>query len=123
MYSFNLDYLFNRVYDVLLSIKYGFYFWLLGTDKDQYLADVKDYEYEGLRDRGWLNDAKTTTDESVSKDGFFDSFLNKLGFNTKRDSDGDGILNSDDKYPMTRTIFLLLTRKKFLDQIFLGEIM
>jgi len=96
VYSFSLDYLFNRVYDVLLSIKYGFYFVLLGTDKAQYLADVKDYEYEGLRDRGWLDDVKVDADK---QEGFFDKILSKLGFDTNKDTDGDGIPNTSDSYP------------------------
>lgn len=113
MYSFNLDFLFNRVYDLMLSIKYGFYFYLLGMDKVQYLADVQDYEWEGLRDRGWLADATSSANTLNSSDSvltdsstenttvgsIWSSLLSKLGFNSGLDTDGDGIPNLSDKYP------------------------
>lgn len=56
MYSFNLDYIFNIAYNILLAIRYVFLFWILRIDKAQYLEDHKYDPWDGLRDRGWIKD-------------------------------------------------------------------
>lgn len=81
-------------------------------DKAEYLADVKDYEWEGLRDRGWLDDLEDKTvdsgadnislgvgDTTNQEDSMWSKLLSKFGFNTGLDTDGDGIPNLSDKYP------------------------
>lgn len=55
MYSFNLDFIFNFVYNIFLAIRYAILFWILGIDKNLYLIDHKDDAFDGLRDRGWIN--------------------------------------------------------------------
>lgn len=55
MYSFSIDYLFNRVYDVLLWIKYVWLFVLLRKNPDEYLAAHEERSFDGLRDRGWFD--------------------------------------------------------------------
>ena len=57
MYSFNLDYIFNIFYNILLAIRYVFLFWILRIDKAQYLADHRNDAWDGLRDRGWIKDS------------------------------------------------------------------
>lgn len=54
MYSFNLDYIFNVFYNILLAIRYVFLFWILRIDKAEYLADHRFDAWDGLRDRGWI---------------------------------------------------------------------
>jgi len=54
MYSFNLDYIFNIVYNIFLAIRYVILFWILGIDKQAYLIDHQNDAWDGLRDRGWI---------------------------------------------------------------------
>jgi hypothetical protein len=61
MYSFNLDYIFNIVYNIFLAIRYVILFWILGIDKQAYLIDHQNDAWDGLRDRGWI-----TLDQSAS---------------------------------------------------------
>lgn len=68
MYSFNLDYIFNVVYNILLAIRYVFLFWILRIDKAQYLADHKYDAWDGLRDRGWIKDPNALGDFSNNFD-------------------------------------------------------
>lgn len=55
MYSFNLDFIFNFVYNIFLAIRYIILFIILGIDKRAYLEDHKFDTYDGLRDRGWID--------------------------------------------------------------------
>ncbi len=55
MYSFNLDFIFNFVYNIFLAIRYAILFLILGIDKRAYLEDHKFDTYDGLRDRGWID--------------------------------------------------------------------
>ena len=57
MYSFNLDYIFNIFYNILLAIRYVFLFWILRIDKAQYLVDHRNDAWDGLRDREWIKDS------------------------------------------------------------------
>lgn len=54
MYSFNLDYIFNVVYNILLAIRYAILFWILRISPAEYLEDHKYDAWDGLRDRGWI---------------------------------------------------------------------
>ncbi len=53
---------------------------------EEYLNSVADPEWDGLRERGWLNSNSSST-EPISNLNFLDN----IGFNTSKDTDGDGI--------------------------------
>lgn len=96
MYSFSIDYLFNRVYDVLLWVKFVTLFKVGGKDEGVYLKEKEGTEYDGLRDRGWF-DAYTKEQEALKNNpntdnGFIENTVDKLGIKLK-DSDGDGKAN------------------------------
>lgn len=61
MYSFNLDYIFNVVYNILLAIRYAVLFWILRISPADYLKDHQYDSWDGLRDRGWINLEKATS--------------------------------------------------------------
>lgn len=63
MYSFNLDYIFNLVYNCFLAIRYILLFWILRITPEEYLLDHQYDKWDGLRDRGWL----TTSTSSLSQ--------------------------------------------------------
>jgi hypothetical protein len=65
MYSLSIDYLFNRVYDVLLWIKYVWLFVLLRKSPDEYLVAHTDRSFDGLRDRGWFTNYLAQKDAVV----------------------------------------------------------
>jgi hypothetical protein len=67
MYSLSLDYVFNRVYDVLLWLKYTWLFVMLRRDKGEYLLAVKDETWDGLRDRGWFDSYMESIHATVPK--------------------------------------------------------
>jgi hypothetical protein len=100
MFSFDIDYLFNRVYDVLLWIKYVYLFSIMNNDPKQYLADHEDRVWDGLRDRGWLDFAKdpTATLPPEVHQSLWDKFLAKIGWKLP-DTDGDGIPDLRDPSP------------------------
>ncbi len=100
MYSFNLDYIFDKVYDVVLSVKYFWYFTVLGYDEKRYLESVSNEVWDGLRDRGWFEKGYITSEENR-----IDNFLNMIGFNTKLDTDGDGVPNLKDNKPLDTNNF------------------
>jgi hypothetical protein len=52
----NIEYVFNRVFDVYLWIKYIWVFKILGTSETEYLASKSGVEYDGIRDRFGLSD-------------------------------------------------------------------
>ena len=58
MYSLNINYIFDKIYDGLLFLKYFWYFRVLGYDNEKYLAEVKSEVWDGLRDRNWLDDSQ-----------------------------------------------------------------
>lgn len=63
--SLNLDFVFDKVYDFMLSIKYFWYFTLLNQSEEEYLLRIKDMPWDGLRDRqGWLS-IKSNADQIV----------------------------------------------------------
>lgn len=105
MYSFSIDYLFNRVYDVLLWIKYTWLFTILRTNPETYTKEVKYREWDGLRDRGWfdayyakVNATASSADVQVS---LWQRMLESLGLKL-RDSDGDGIPDITDTKPFDK---------------------
>jgi hypothetical protein len=102
MYSLSLDYFFNRVYDVLLWIKYTWLFTVLRKDKGEYLDEVSYRDWDGLRDRGWF-DSYTALQEGVilpeeKHVSLWQQLLEKLGIRA-RDTDGDGIPDLTDVRP------------------------
>ncbi len=58
MYSFNFDYIFNVVYNILLAIRYVILFWIIRISPVDYLEDHKYDAWDGLRDRGWINSSQ-----------------------------------------------------------------
>ena len=87
---------------MLLAIKYFWYFLVLGMSKESYLASVKSDPWEGLRDRGWLDNITSrggsgtvvTGDASAT-----DNLLASIGIDVNRDTDGDGIPDWQDVKP------------------------
>ncbi len=99
MYSLSIDYLFNRVYDVLLWIKYVWLFVILRKSPDEYLSIHSAAEYDGLRDRGWFVDYLTNKEAIVPAAdihvSLWQRMLETFGLRL-RDSDGDGIPDVSD---------------------------
>jgi hypothetical protein len=102
MYSFNLDYLFNRVYDVILWTKYVWFFTLLRNDPGVYLAERENMDWDGLRDRGWFDDYLKAKDAVVPPadlhQPLWQKILEATGIKLK-DSDSDGIPDIRDSTP------------------------
>lgn len=101
MYSFSIDYLFNRVYDVLLWIKYTYLFVIMREDKQIYLDTYAYRTWDGLRDRGWLDMPPVASSTSQTIDTQM-SFWEKVAalFGKKLpDSDSDGIPDVNDPSP------------------------
>jgi len=102
MYSLSIDYLFNRVYDVLLWIKYTWLFTLLRNNKEAYLNEVEGKDWDGLRDRGWFDDyvaqANATVPPADIKISLWQRMLESMGIRL-RDSDGDGVPDVSDSRP------------------------
>ena len=84
MYSLSIDYLFNRVYDVLLWIKYVWLFDILRTGPETYLEVHTTREWDGLRDRGWFDTYFATKNQAVPAPdthlSLWHQFLNWLPF-------------------------------------------
>ena len=102
MYSLSIDYLFNRIYDVLLWIKYTWLFSILRKDEGAYLKEHAIREWDGLRDRGWFdsyyekqNAIVPPADVHIS---LWQKLLESLGLRLP-DSDGDGIPDVSDAHP------------------------
>ncbi|HCC06111.1 TPA: hypothetical protein DEP94_01990 [Candidatus Nomurabacteria bacterium] len=102
MASYSLDYLFNRVYDVLLWIKYTWLFGVLRTRPEDYLALQENRNWDGLRDRGWFDNYFAAQNAVVPPADAYISLwqrlAEKLGYNLK-DTDGDGIPDVSDPAP------------------------
>jgi hypothetical protein len=106
MYSLSIDYLFNRVYDVLLWMKYVWLFVLLRKSPEDYLATHMDREFDGLRDRGWFTNYLEQKDAAVPAADIHVSLWQRLleGFGVNPpDSDGDGIPDVSDPSPYDAT--------------------
>ncbi len=79
-----LDIAVNGFYDAFLKIKYYWYFDILGYSKDKYLSDVADPVYDGLRDKGLLDNINnkksiiSTTANDDSSNPFIKSYANDL---------------------------------------------
>ncbi|MEZ0208732.1 MAG: hypothetical protein ACAH17_00955 [Candidatus Paceibacterota bacterium] len=102
MYSLSIDYLFNRIYDVLLWIKYVWLFVLLRKSPDEYLSVHATREYDGLRDRGWFTDYLAQKDAVVPAAdihvSLWQRMLEALGLRLP-DADQDGIPDVSDASP------------------------
>jgi hypothetical protein len=102
MYSLSIDYLFNRIYDVLLWIKYVWLFVLLRKSPDDYLTSHTNTEYDGLRDRGWFTEYLAQKDAVVPAADIHVSLWQRMleGFGLRLpDSDKDGIPDVSDSSP------------------------
>lgn len=102
MNSISIDYVFNRIYDVLLWIKYVWLFVLLRKNPDEYLAQHAEREFDGLRERGWFDAYLAKKDAAVPEADVHVSLWQKVmeAFGVKPlDTDGDGIPNIDDASP------------------------
>lgn len=102
MYSLSIDYLFNRVYDVLLWIKYVALFVVLRKDPEVYLEQHADRTWDGLRDRGWFDDYLANQNMVVpsaqTNSPLWQKVLELFGVKLP-DSDGDGIPDVRDTSP------------------------
>lgn len=102
MYSLSIDYLFNRIYDVLLWIKYTWLFVILRKDEGAYLEQHELREWDGLRDRGWFDEYLSLDDAVVPAAdvhvSLWQRLLESLGVNLA-DSDNDGIPDIRDTSP------------------------
>lgn len=102
MYSFSIDYLFNRVYDVLLWVKYTWLFTILRTNPETYIKEVEYRDWDGLRDRGWFDEYLTKLHAAVPEasvgHSLWQRMLESMGFKL-RDSDYDGIPDVSDSSP------------------------
>lgn len=56
MASISIDWIFNRIYDFLLWIKYFWVFSIMHTKPEDYLAAISHRDWDGLRDRGWFDE-------------------------------------------------------------------
>lgn len=102
MYSFSIDYLFNRVYDILLFIKYTWLFVMLRDDPQEYLDKHVHSDWDGLRDRGWFDSYLANKDLAVPEAEVHKSLWQKILESTGHklpDSDGDGIPDVTDPSP------------------------
>ena len=99
MYSLSIDYLFNRVYDVLLWIKYTWYFTLLRKDPDAYLEEVSYRDWDGLRDRGWFDSHLAAKGEIVPQAevhvSLWQRMLESLGLKVRDEAPLDGAISSN----------------------------
>jgi hypothetical protein len=102
MYSLSIDYLFNRVYDVLLWMKYVWLFVLLRKSPSDYLTAHADREFDGLRDRGWFDAYTAQQNAAVPQaqvhESLWQRLLQHFGYNLP-DSDKDGIPDVSDSHP------------------------
>lgn len=102
MTSLNIDYLFNRVYDFLLWIKYVWVFFIWRTDPEEYITAHKASSWDGLRDRGWIDPLIAEKHAEVSGTLSTGTMWEKLAHLFGRDlpdSDHDGIVDISDPSP------------------------
>lgn len=104
--SLSIDFLFNRIYDVLLWFKYTWFFSILRKDPEVYIQEVAYRDWDGLRDRGWFNEylekLNATVPTSEVKHSLWQRMLESLGFKLP-DSDGDGIPDVSDPSPYDKS--------------------
>lgn len=102
MYSLSIDYLFNRIYDVLLWVKYTWLFSILKKNPDTYLDEHAQRDWDGLRDRGWFDEYLAEKEMAVppaeTDISLWQRLLESLGLKV-RDSDNDGIPDITDSRP------------------------
>ncbi len=102
MYSLNLDYIFNTVYNVFLTIRYVWIFKIWRITPEAYLAKVDGREWDGLRDRGWVQSLIDKRDHAAASAKYhqgFTSYLAEKAGITLPDRDHDGIPDTYDNSP------------------------
>jgi hypothetical protein len=103
--TLSFDYIFNRVYDVLLWIKYTWLFTILRTEPETYIKEVSYRDWDGLRDRGWFDDhfknMNTAVPNADVQHSLWQRMLESMGFKLP-DSDGDGIPDVSDPSPFDK---------------------
>lgn len=85
MQSLNLEYVFNKTYELILDLRYWYYFKYKGYSNQDYLFSVASDEYDGLRDRGYLN----------NKNG---GLINRESINSEESINGELINNENYSY-------------------------
>lgn len=102
MYSLSIDYLFNRIYDILLWFKYVWLFVILRTDTQSYIDVHKGNTWDGLRDRGWFDTYLASKNAEVPPSevhlSLWQKIMENFGFKLP-DSDLDGIPDVSDSSP------------------------
>lgn len=68
MQSLSIDYLFNRIFDALLFVKYVWLFEIGNLTPEEYLSEHESRTYDGLRDRGWFDEYFAIKKQDEAKD-------------------------------------------------------
>lgn len=79
MKSLNLEYVFDKTFDIVLFFRYVYYFKIKDYTEEEYLNIVSSDNYDGLRDRGWLKINSLDSSGEQNDNSFKDSLLSSVG--------------------------------------------